>query len=84
MDKKDKEKTAFACHKGLFEFNVMSFGLSNAPAVYQELMYVVVLLGCNEFATAHLDDILVFCSTLEEHLNHLSVVLTGYVNITCD
>ena len=40
MDEKDKEKTAFACHKGLFEFNVMPFGLSNAPAVFQELMSV--------------------------------------------
>ena len=37
----------------------MPFGLSNAPAVFQELMTVhVVLQGCNEFATAYLDDIL--------------------------
>ena len=41
MDEKDKHKTAFTCHKGLFEFNVMPFGLSNAPAVFQELMAVV-------------------------------------------
>ena len=68
MDEKDKEKTAFACHKGLFEFNVMPFGLSNAPAVFQELMSVV-LQGCS-----HLDDIMVFSSTLEEHLEHLSII----------
>ena len=73
MDEKDKEKTAFACHKGLFEFNVMPFGLSNAPAVFQELMSVV-LQGCNDFATAYLDDIMVFSSTLEEHLEHLSII----------
>ena len=72
MDEKDKEKTAFACHKGLFEFSVMPFGLSNAPAVFQELMSVV-LQGCNDFATAYLDDIMVFRSTLEEHLEHLSI-----------
>ena len=42
VDEKDKEKTAFACHKGMFEFNVMPFGLSNAPAVFQELMFVVL------------------------------------------
>ena len=38
MNESDKEKTAFACHRGLFEFNVMLFCLSNAPAVFQELM----------------------------------------------
>ena len=42
MDEVDKEKTAFACHKGLYEFNVMTFGLSNALAVFQELMSVVL------------------------------------------
>ena len=66
MEEKDKEKTAFACHKGLFEFNVMPFGFSNAPAVFQELMSVV-LQGCNNFATAYLDDTLVLSATLEEH-----------------
>ena len=73
MNEKDKEKTAFTCHKGLFEFNVMPFGLSNAPAVFQELMSIV-LQGCNAFATAYLDDILVFSSTLEDHLEHLSII----------
>ena len=73
IEEKDKEKTAFACHKGLFEFNVMPFGLSNAPAVFQELMSVV-LQGCNNFATAYLDDILIFSATLEEHLEHLSII----------
>ena len=73
MDEKDKEKTAFAYHKGLFEFNVMPFGLSNAPAVFQERMSVV-LQGCYDFATAYLDDIMVFSSTLEEHLEQLSII----------
>ena len=73
MNERDKEKTAFTCHKGLFEFNVMPFGLSNAPAVFQELMSIV-LQGCNVFATANLDDILVFSSTLEDHLEHLSII----------
>ena len=73
MDEKDKEKTAFTCHKGLFEFNVMPFGLSNAPAVFQELMSVV-LQGCNDFSTAYLDDIMIFSPTLKEHLEHICVI----------
>ena len=59
MNETDKEKTALACHLGLFEFNVMPFGLSNAPAIFQERMFVV-LPGCDKFAIAYLDDIMVF------------------------
>lgn len=73
MEENDKEKTAFACHKGLFEFNVMPFGLSNAPAVFQELMSVV-LQGCEDFSTAYLDDIMIFSPTLEEHLEHICII----------
>ena len=73
MDDLDKEKTAFACHRGLFEFNVMPFGLSNAPAVFQELMSVV-LNGCHAFAIAYLDDILIFSTSFEEHLMHLNTI----------
>ena len=73
MDENDKEKTAFACHRGLFEFNVMPFGLTSAPAVFQELM-VIVLQGLNHYATAYLDDILIYSETLEDHLIHLQNV----------
>ena len=73
MNETDKEKTAFACHRGLFEFLVMPFGLSNAPAVFGERMSVV-LLGCDKFAIAYMDDIMVFSETLEEHLQHLNLI----------
>ena len=71
--KKTKEKTAFACHSGIFELNVMPFGLSNAPASFQELMSVV-LQGCDGFATAYLDVIMSFSATLEEHMQHLKII----------
>ena len=76
MDEKDKEKTAFACHRGLFEFNVMHLVYRNAPAVFQELMSIV-LNGCNAFAIAYLDDILIFSETFDEHMLHLNPSLKG-------
>jgi len=42
VGKKHKEKTAFCTHEGLFEFNVMPFGLCNAPATFQWLMDMVL------------------------------------------
>ena len=74
MDEKSKPKTAFACHKGLFQFNVMPFGLCNAPAVFQELMSVV-LQGCEEFATAYIDDILIWSPDAESHRKHIQIVM---------
>lgn len=59
MDEKDKKKTAFVCHRGLFEFNVMPFGLCDAPQVFYKLMSVV-LHDLNSFDLAYLDDILIF------------------------
>ena len=73
MDEADKEKTAFTCHRGLFQFNVMPFGLSNAPAIFQELMSIV-LADLDQFAIAYLDDILIFSSSLDEHLGHIQQV----------
>ena len=73
LEEDSKEKTAFACHRGLFQFNVMPFGLSNAPAVFQELMNIV-LQGCEEFAMAYLDDVLIFSQNPEEHLRHIETI----------
>jgi hypothetical protein len=73
MDPVDRKKTAFACHKGLFECNVRLFGLTNAPVVFSELM-AVVLDGLESFAIAYLDDILIFSSILEEHFEHAQIV----------
>lgn len=48
----------------------MPFGLSNAPAVFQELMNIV-LQGCEKFATAYPDDVLIFSKTAIEHQKHI-------------
>ena len=74
MDEQDKEKTSFNCEYGQFEFNRMPFGLSSAPAVFQELM-TVVLEGLEDCAIAYLDDILIFAKTPEENLRITKIVL---------
>src|SRR5438445_110649 len=45
MNEKDREKTAFTCHLGLFEFNVMPFGLKNAPPTFQRMMNEILRDG---------------------------------------
>ena len=45
MNEEDKEKTAFTCHtchRGLYEYNVMPFGIANDPGIFQELMSIVL------------------------------------------
>ena len=79
MDKNSVEKTAFVTPQGLYEFQVMPFGLANAPAVFQRLMQRV-LMGLNQssgqqFVAVYIDDILIFSRTLEEHLLHIESVL---------
>lgn len=54
----------------MFQFNRMPFGLSNAPAVFQGLMNIV-LQGCEKFATSYLDDVLIFSKTAGEHQKHI-------------
>lgn len=68
-----KEKTAFITPFGLFEFEVMPFGLHSAPATFQQLMNHV-LRDCRDFARSYLDDIAIFSASWEEHLVHLERV----------
>ena len=69
MHPASQEKTAFCTPHGLFEFKVMPFGLTNAPSVFQRLMQQILSSTNTErFVTAYIDDLLVFSSTLSEHL----------------
>ena len=84
MAAESQEKTAFATHRGLYEFTVMPFGLTNAPAAFQRLMQQI-LLPLNprdgpEFVNVYIDDVIVFSSTLEEHLDHLHQVISTLMN----
>ena len=69
LNEEDMDKMAFNCHRGLYKYNVMPFGLANAPGIFQELTSVV-LLGLENFAMAYLDDIIIFSASEGEHKQH--------------
>ena len=71
----DWPKTAFNTHVGKFEWRVLPFGLTNAPAVFQTAMNRIFGRHLNKFVCVYLDDILIFSRTEEEHLKHLRMVL---------
>ena len=74
LDERDKDKTTFVTRKGTFAFNVMPFGLCNAPATFQRLMDCT-MRGLNyEICLIYLDDIIVFSTDLPTHLQRLELV----------
>ena len=75
MAANSRDKTAFTTPFGLFEFEVLPFGLHNAPATFQRMMNDV-LRDCWSFSGAYIDDVVVFSKSWEEHVGHLREVLT--------
>jgi hypothetical protein len=71
----DIPKTTFITKYGLYEFAVMSFGLTNAPAFFMNLMNSVFMDYLDKFVVVFIDDILIFSQSEEEHVNHLKMVL---------
>jgi Reverse transcriptase (RNA-dependent DNA polymerase)/RNase H-like domain found in reverse transcriptase len=68
-------KTAFRTRYGLFQYNVMPFGLSNAPSSFQNYINDTLKEYLDEFCTAYLDDILIYSDTYREHQDHVRRVL---------
>jgi hypothetical protein len=68
-------KTAFSTRYRLYEYLVMSFGLTNAPAYFMYLMNSLFMLELDKFVVVFIDDILVYSKSEDEHTKHLHTVL---------
>ena len=64
----DKVKTSFTCRYGTFQFTVMPFGLSTAPATFQRMMNTIFFEMLDLGVLVYLDDVLIYSKTVEEHV----------------
>src|SRR6266540_2143280 len=71
----DIPKTSFSTRYGLYEYLMMSFGLTNAPAFFMYLMNLVFMMELDVCVIILIDDILVYSKNEEEHSRHLRIIL---------
>jgi hypothetical protein len=71
----DIPKTTFVSWYGLYEYVVMSFGLTSAPTYFMYLMNKVFIEYLDKFVMVFINDILVYSRSEEEHEDHLCLVL---------
>jgi hypothetical protein len=75
VQESDIPKTTFHTRYGLYEYTVLSFGLTNAPAYFMYLLNKVFMEYLDKFMVVFIDDILIFSKAEEEHEMHLSLVM---------
>ena len=75
MKERDAEKTAFISKQGLYQFQVMPFGLKTAPATFVRLMNDVFADVMWQFVIVYFDDIIIFSKDFDEHLVHIRMVM---------
>ncbi|PKI36972.1 hypothetical protein CRG98_042673 [Punica granatum] len=71
ITEKDKYKNAFTVPFGQFEWNVMPFGLKNAPSEFQKIMNDIFGAYSN-FIILYIDDVLIFSKTIDSHFKHVN------------
>jgi len=74
IHEKDKYKTAFVTPFGQYEWNVMPFGLKNAPSEFQNIMNDILSL-LSKYFIVYIDDVLIFSKSIKEHWKHLNSFL---------
>ena len=72
----EEYKTAFSTHFGQYEFLVMPFGVTGGPGIFQSAMNATLSPLLRKCALVFLDDILIYSSSLDEHIAHIDAVLT--------
>jgi len=71
----DREKTAFVCHEGAYQYKRMPFGSTNAPATFQRALDIILSGVKWQRCLIYLYDVIVFSKTEEEHVGHVECVL---------
>ena len=71
----DREKTAFTCQSGLYQFKVLPFGLTNAPSSFERLMEKILNGLQFDICLIYLDDVIVKSNNFSQHIDHLTKVL---------
>jgi len=71
----DIRKTAFVTRYGQYEFTILSFGLTNAPAYFMNMMNKVFMEELDKLVIVFIDNILIYSETAKEHVEHLRIVL---------
>ena len=79
----DIPKTVFKTRYGHFEFTVMTFGLTNAPVAFMDLIHRVFQPYLDQFVVVFVDDILIYSQSEEEHEDHLRIVIQALRTINC-
>ena len=79
----DKWKTTFQIRYDHFKYNVMPFGVTNAPAVFQHMMNDVFKEFLDDFVVIYIDDILIYFKNIEDHEKHVHMVLKNFVIWNC-
>ena len=70
----DREKTAFVCHMGQFQYNRVSFGLANAPSFFQRTMNHILAPLLGKCLLIYIDDLVIYSSSKVQHLRDLEQV----------